>query len=73
VAIHLLVSRLVLSSIEFVLVSLNKNEIFECVACRELIMFSVRFEVFTAVTMKNGVFWDVTPCGSCKNRRFGGT
>jgi hypothetical protein len=27
---------------------------------------SVRFEVFTAVTMKNGVFWDITPCGSCK-------
>jgi hypothetical protein len=23
------------------------------------------------LTMKNGVFWDVTPCGSCKNRRFG--
>jgi hypothetical protein len=23
--------------------------------------------------MKNGVFWDVTPCGSCKNRRSGGT
>jgi hypothetical protein len=23
--------------------------------------------------MKNGVFWDVTPCGFCKNRRFGGT
>jgi hypothetical protein len=22
--------------------------------------------------MKNGVFWDVMPCGSCKNRRFGG-
>jgi hypothetical protein len=33
----------------------------------------VGFEVFTAVTMKNGVFWDVTPCGSCKNRRFRGT
>jgi hypothetical protein len=33
----------------------------------------VRFEVFMAVTMKNGVFWDVTPCGSCKNRRFEGT
>jgi hypothetical protein len=32
-----------------------------------------RFEVFTVVTMKNGVFWDVKPCGSCKNRRFGGT
>jgi hypothetical protein len=25
-----------------------------------------------AVTMMNAVFWDVTPCGSCKNRRFGG-
>jgi hypothetical protein len=24
----------------------------------------VRFEVFTAVTMKNGVFWDVTPISS---------
>jgi hypothetical protein len=23
--------------------------------------------------MKNGVFWDVTPCGYYKNRRFGGT
>jgi hypothetical protein len=34
---------------------------------------NVRFEVFTAVTMKNGVLWDVTSCGSCKNRRFGGT
>jgi hypothetical protein len=33
----------------------------------------VRSEVFTAVAMKNGVFWDVTPYGSCKNRRFGGT
>jgi hypothetical protein len=33
----------------------------------------LRFEVFTAVTMKNVVFWDVKPCGSCKNRRFGGT
>jgi hypothetical protein len=35
--------------------------------------YCVRFEVFTAVTMKNAVFWDVTPYGSCKNRRFGGT
>jgi hypothetical protein len=23
--------------------------------------------------LKNGVFWDVMPCGSCRNRRFGGT
>jgi hypothetical protein len=36
-------------------------------------MISVTFEVFTAVTMKNGVFWNVTPFGSCKNRLFGGT
>jgi hypothetical protein len=33
----------------------------------------LRFEVFTAVTMKNAVLWDVTQCGSCMNRRFGGT
>jgi hypothetical protein len=25
------------------------------------------------VTMKNAVFWDVMPCRSCVNRRFGGT
>jgi hypothetical protein len=25
------------------------------------------------VTMKNAVVWDVTPCGSCKDRLFGGT
>jgi hypothetical protein len=24
-------------------------------------------------SVKNGVFWVVTPCGSCKNRRFGVT
>jgi hypothetical protein len=23
--------------------------------------------------VKNGIFWDVTPCDSCKNPRFGGT
>jgi hypothetical protein len=33
----------------------------------------VRSDVFTAVTMKNAVFWDVMPCGTCKNRGFGGT
>jgi hypothetical protein len=31
-----------------------------------------RFEVFTAVTIKNAGFRDVSPCGSCKNRLFGG-
>jgi hypothetical protein len=33
----------------------------------------VRFEVFTAVTMKNAVFWGVALCRSRVNRRFGGT
>jgi hypothetical protein len=33
-------------------------------------ILSVRSEVFTAVTMKNAVFWDVTSCGSCKNIVF---
>jgi hypothetical protein len=28
--------------------------------------YIVRCEVFTALTMKNAVFWDVEPCGSCK-------
>jgi hypothetical protein len=32
----------------------------------------VIFEVFTAVTMNNAVFWDVAPCRYCVNRRFGG-
>jgi hypothetical protein len=31
-------------------------------------MLEVRFEFFTAVTLKNAVFWDVTPCGSCKDQ-----
>jgi hypothetical protein len=33
----------------------------------------VRFEVFTAVTMKNAVFWHVAPCRYFVNQRFGGT
>jgi hypothetical protein len=33
----------------------------------------VRFEVFTAVTMKKAVFWDVAPCRYCVNPCFGGT
>jgi hypothetical protein len=31
----------------------------------------MRFEVFTAVTMKNAVFWDLTPSRPCLNSRFG--
>jgi hypothetical protein len=36
----------------------------------EELITDVRLKIFTAVTV---VFWDVTACGSCKNRRFGGT
>jgi hypothetical protein len=32
-----------------------------------------QFEAFTAVTMKNVLFWDVALCTSGDNRRFGGT
>jgi hypothetical protein len=33
----------------------------------------VGFDVSTAVTMKNAVFWDVAPSGFIINRRFVGT
>jgi hypothetical protein len=36
-------------------------------------LYICKIEVFTAVTMKNAIFWDVVPCRSCVNRRFGGT
>jgi hypothetical protein len=39
----------------------------------ESMFLNVTFEVFTAVTMKNGVFCNVTPFSYCKNRCFGGT
>jgi hypothetical protein len=29
-------------------------------------LYVVRFEVFSPVTMKNIVFWDVTPCASVR-------
>jgi hypothetical protein len=34
-----------------------------------------KFMVFSehSIPLKNFAFWVVTPCGSCKNRRFGGT
>jgi hypothetical protein len=40
--------------------------------CEEIFL-DIRFEVFTAVTVKNGVFWDVMLCGSCKNRCYVGS
>jgi hypothetical protein len=39
----------------------------------EKYIYTLRTKAETPSETKNGVFWDVTPCGSCKNRRFGGT
>jgi hypothetical protein len=43
---------------------------------RKLFLRSVRQLLVTASgvvhSKKNGVYWDVTPCGSCNNRCFGG-
>jgi hypothetical protein len=33
----------------------------------------VRLQVFKTVTIKNAALWDITPCGSCKNRSSIGT
>jgi hypothetical protein len=37
------------------------------------ILHSHHCENLKSCKIQNGVFWDVTPCGSCKNRRSGGT
>jgi hypothetical protein len=37
-----------------------------------LVLIFVKFPPMSIYT-KNGGVWDVTPCGSCKNGRFGGT
>jgi hypothetical protein len=55
------------------LLSLHLSELSFLKFCRPFNSLLVRFEVFTAVTIKNGVLWDVTLCASCKNRRFTGT
>jgi hypothetical protein len=35
--------------------------------------FAEKVKVWELHSKKNGVFWDFTQCGSCKNGRFGGT
>jgi hypothetical protein len=56
-----------------VVISLSNCCRYKIVVIINIKLSNVRFEVFTTVTMKNGVFWDVMPCGACKNRRFRGT
>jgi hypothetical protein len=47
---------------------------FPQILCNPKVYYLVGFYVFTAVTMKNAVLWDVKPCRFCEmNRRFGGT
>jgi hypothetical protein len=36
-------------------------------------IIAICIQHFKQETVKNDVFWGVTPCGSCKSRRFGGT
>jgi hypothetical protein len=55
---------------DYILVYQRRRSVF-CEVQTEFL--NVRFEVFTAVTMKNAVFWDVAPFRSYMNRRFGGT
>jgi hypothetical protein len=31
-----------------------------------------RYQRSNKLHLANGVFWDVVPCGSCRNSRFGG-
>jgi hypothetical protein len=40
-----------------------------CLYSTQACIHVVRFEVPMAVTMRNAVFWDVAPRGSCKCRR----
>jgi hypothetical protein len=56
--------------------SLNIFIKFQYIMLSDLLNETVRLIVHPAIKQKlynNGVFWDVTPCGSCKNRCFGGT
>jgi hypothetical protein len=44
------------------------------IACRQYFVYKHSTDIPNRVeTVKNAVFWNVTPCGSCKNRRFGAT
>jgi hypothetical protein len=67
VAAQLVASRVVSSSTELV-----------SIQCYYVALFKVdtkpvRLKVFPTLTMKKAIVCDVTPCGSCENRRFGGT
>jgi hypothetical protein len=52
------------------MIKVSFNESYSKVHIDKHLSDNVRFEVFIAVTMKNAVFWDMTPCSSCKYQRF---
>jgi hypothetical protein len=49
----------------FLIEKYKDSRLVDITLVRKKVLQFVRFEVFTAMTMKNGVFWDVTPCVSC--------
>jgi hypothetical protein len=46
------------------------HQCYSSYCCFNTQIIFVRSEVFTAVTMKNAIFWYVTPCGACKKHWF---
>jgi hypothetical protein len=53
-----------------ILFMICKKNVKYCHGVSKLVTSFVRFEVFTTVTMKNAVFWDVALCRYCVNRRL---
>jgi hypothetical protein len=51
------------------IVTLIKGRLSLYVLCLVPKIFNLKKHIFVL----NAVFWDVAPCGSCKNRRFEGT
>jgi hypothetical protein len=50
----------------------SPSDIYNIKNLKNKICINITSEVFTAVTMKNAVFWDVALCIYFVNRRFGG-
>jgi hypothetical protein len=49
----------------------NLDDEVDFIRAWETVRENVRFEVLTAVTVKNAIFWDVAPCRFCVNQRIG--
>jgi hypothetical protein len=53
----------------FIIVSLLCKKLATIEICSIYLIYAVylRFQIFTAVTMKNAIVCAMTPCGSCKS------